>query len=61
MNMAEIKYQKYNIVLAQLFKEALFTANLLNRMNLSRVLKFLLNRGVPLSSRAKTFLSVNSV
>ncbi len=41
-------------------KEDLFTANLLNRMNLSRVLKFLLNRGVPLSSRAKTFLSVNS-
>ncbi len=41
-------------------KEDLFTANLLNRMNLSRVLNFLVNRGVPLSSRAKVFLSVNS-
>jgi hypothetical protein len=41
-------------------KEDLLTANLLNRMNLSQVLNFFLNRGVPLSSRAKAFLSVNT-
>jgi len=41
-------------------QEDLLTANLFNRMNLSQVLNFLVNRGVPLSSRAKAFLSMNS-
>jgi hypothetical protein len=41
-------------------QEDLFTANLFNRMNLFQVLNFLVNRGVPLSSRAKAFLSMNS-
>ena len=37
-------------------KEDLLTTNLFNRMNLSQVLNFLANRGVPLSRRAKGFL-----
>lgn len=41
-------------------KEDLLTANLLNRMNLSQVLNFLVTWGVPLSSRANAFLSVNT-
>ena len=41
-------------------QEDLVTANLFNRMNLSQVLNFLVNRGVPLSNRAKSFLSMNS-
>ena len=37
----------------------LFSANLLNRRNLARVLKFLKKRGVPLSNRADAFLAAN--
>jgi hypothetical protein len=42
-------------------KEDLFTANLFNRRNLSQVLNFLAKRGVLLSTRAKAFLSANSI
>lgn len=41
-------------------REDLFTANLLNRRNLAQVLSFLQQRGVPLSNRAKDFISANS-
>ncbi len=41
-------------------QEDLFSANLLNRRNLARVLGFLKKRGVPLSNRAKAFLAANS-
>jgi hypothetical protein len=41
-------------------QEDLFSANLLNRRNLAQVLRFLENRGVPLSNRSKAFLSANS-
>ena len=40
-------------------QEDLFSANLLKRGNLAQVLKFLKNRGVPLSDRARAFLAAN--
>lgn len=40
-------------------KEDLFSANLLNRKNLAQVLRFLKNRGVPLSDRARDFIAAN--
>jgi hypothetical protein len=41
-------------------KKDLFSANLFNRRNLAQVLSFLKNRDVPLSNRARVFLSENS-
>ena len=41
-------------------QEDLLSANLFSRINLSQVLNFLVNRGVPLSGRAKDFMSINS-
>ena len=40
-------------------REDTFTANLLNRQNLTRTLLFLQTRGAPLTSRAKAFIAEN--
>jgi hypothetical protein len=42
-------------------REDLFTANLLNRRNLAQLLSFLQQRGIPLSNRAKAYLSANTI
>lgn len=41
-------------------REDLFTSNLFKRRNLARVLKYLMDRGAPLTPGAKTFMSANA-